>query len=194
MTGSIIPRGFEFAWPVPPYTYDPAKTRQLLVEAGYPRGLEAELWTDTGFAEQTEAIANYLAAVGIRTRMRVLERAAYFTQLREKKLRPLVYVASAAYGNAATRIDSFVAAGGLYTYGSCPDIEGLIQEQATERDRNRREETLQRIQQLMHERVMFAPIWDIASLAGYGPRVAEPGLGLIGSYLWSAPYEDVRLK
>jgi peptide/nickel transport system substrate-binding protein len=194
LTGSIIPRDFEFAWPTPPYPYDAAKARQLLAEAGYARGLEAELWTDTGSAEQTEAVANYLAAIGIRTRMRILERAAYFTQLREKKLRPLVYVASAAYGNAATRIDSFVSAGGLYTYGSYPDLEGLIQEQATERDRKRREETLHRIQQMMHERVMFAPIWDIASLHGYGSRVAEPGFGLIGSYLWSGPYEDVKLK
>ena len=194
LTGSIIPRDFEFAWPTPPYPYDAAKARQLLAEAGYARGLETELWTDTGFAEQTEAVANYLAAIGIRTRMRILERAAYFTQLREKKLRPLVYVASAAYGNAATRIDSFVSAGGLYTYGSYPDLEGLIQEQATERDRKRREETLHRIQQMMHERVMFAPVWDIASLHGYGSRVAEPGFGLIGSYLWSGPYEDVKLK
>jgi len=70
----------------------------------------------------------------------------------------------------------------------------LIQEQAAERDRKRREATLHRIQQLMHDRAVFAPIWDIASLAGYGPRVAEPGLGLIGRYLFSAPYEDVRLK
>jgi len=46
----------------------------------------------------------------------------------------------------------------------------------------------------MHERAMFAPIWDIVALHGYGPRVAEPALGRIGNYLWSGPYEEVRLK
>ena len=194
LTGSIIPRDFEFSWTAPLYAYDPAKARQLLTEAGYPRGLDAELWTDTGFADQSEAIANNLTAVGIRTKLRVLERAASLTQLREKKLRPLVYMATATYGNAATRLDAFVASGGIYTYGSYGDIEGLIQEQAAERDRKRREATLHRIQQLMHERTMFAPIWDIVTLHGYGARVAESGLGLVGSYIWSAPYEDVRLK
>ena len=105
-----------------------------------------------------------------------------------------MYLASGAYGNTATRLDSFVAAGGLYTYGSYPDIEGLIQEQSAERDRKRREATLHRIQQLMHERAMFAPIWEVAVLNGYGPRVAEPGLGLIAGHLFTAPYEEVRLK
>src|SRR5215467_7352522 len=195
MTGSIIPRDYDFSWPAPPYAHDPKKAHQLLAEAGYPRGFDAgDFWTDTGFAEPTEAIASSLTAVGIRTRIRAVERAAYFTQLREKKLRPLVYVASGAYGNAATRIDSFVAASGAFTYGSYADIEGLIREQAAERDRKRREATLHKIQQLMYERVMFAPIWNVASLQAYGPRVAEPGLGLIHNYLFSAPYEDMRLK
>src|SRR5205823_3525617 len=111
----------------------------------------------------------------IRTRVRTLERAAYFTQLREKKLRPLVYMATATYGNAATRIEVYVGAGGINTYGTYPDIEGLVQEQAVERDRKRREATLHRIQQLIHERAMFVPIWDIVSLNAYGPRVAESG-------------------
>jgi peptide/nickel transport system substrate-binding protein len=103
-------------------------------------------------------------------------------------------MASGAYGSAATRLDAFVAAGGLFTYGSYPDIEGLIREQAVERDPKRREATLHRIQQLMHERAMFAPIWQLAVLNAYGPRVAEPALGLVAGHQFTAPYEELRLK
>jgi hypothetical protein len=46
----------------------------------------------------------------------------------------------------------------------------------------------------MHERVMSAPVWNIASLDAHGPRVAESSLGLIGNYLFSAPCEEVRLE
>ena len=47
---------------------------------------------------------------------------------------------------------------------------------------------------LMHDKAMFAPIFELASLGGYGPRVAESGLGLIPSMAASAPYEDLKLK
>jgi peptide/nickel transport system substrate-binding protein len=46
----------------------------------------------------------------------------------------------------------------------------------------------------MHEKVMYLPIWQLSVLNGYGPRVAESGLGLIADYPWAAPYEDVKLK
>jgi len=54
--------------------------------------LKEQKLTET-FAESAEPIAGYFAAVGIRTTIRALERAAFFGQLRDKKLRPLAYAA-----------------------------------------------------------------------------------------------------
>ena len=53
---------------------------------------------------------------------------------------------------------------------------------------------LHQIQQLVHERVRFAPIYDYIWPSGMGPRVEEPALLLINPYPWSAPLEEVRLK
>jgi len=58
----------------------------------------------------------------------------------------------------------------------------------------KREVLMHRMQQLIYDRAMFAPIFDLAFLSGVGPRVEESGLGLIPGWGFSAPYEDVRLK
>ncbi len=193
VSASIIPRDFEFYWPAPPYPYDPAQAKRLLAEAGYPKGFDAgEVTSDNVYVP--EAVANYLQAVGIRVRLRPLERAAFYKADMEKKLRHLVRVGSAAAGNAATRIEAFVLTGGLRAYGGYPDIDGLYREQAGELDPKKREAILHRIQQLMHERAMFAPVIEPAFLNGVGPRVAESGLGLITGHPYSSPYEDLRLK
>jgi peptide/nickel transport system substrate-binding protein len=195
ITGSIIPTSFDFYWQPPAYPYDLAKAKQLLAEAGYPRGFDAgDLWCDAGATGYAEAVLNYLQAAGIRTKLRPLERAGFLKSYQEKKLKNIVYGLSGVFGNAATRIEAFTVSGGVYVYGGYPDIDGLFREQAAELDRKRREATLQRIQQLMHEKAMYLPIWQLALLQGYGPRVAESGLGLIADYPWSAPYEDLKLK
>ena len=137
---------------------------------------------------------NYLQPVGIRAQPRPLERAAFFLQNGQKKLKNIIQTASGAFGNTATRLDAFVAAGGTFTYGSYPDIEGLIGEQASDPDPKRRTATLHRIQQLIHEKAMVAPIWELAFINGHGPRVAESGLTLITSHAYSSPYEDLKLK
>ena len=60
--------------------------------------------------------------------------------------------------------------------------------------RKRREAILHRIQQLVHDKAMYAPIWELGFIHAHGPRVAESGLGLITGWAFSAPYEDVKLK
>jgi len=195
ITGSIIPSNFDFYWRPPPYHYDPAKARQLLTEAGYPRGFDAgDFWCDAATASYAEALINYLQAIGIRTKLRPLERAAFLKAYQEKKLKNIIYSLSGTFGNAATRIEAFVASGGIYAYEGDLDIDGLFREQVGELDRKKREAILHRVQQLIHEKTMYAPIWELGFTQASVSRVAESGLALITDYPWSAPYEDVKLK
>jgi len=101
---------------------------------------------------------------------------------------------SGAFGNAATRSDSYGVSTGTYAYGGHADLDALFQQQARERDRAKREALLHQIQRLLQERVMHAPLAEPAALHGVGPRLEEPGVGLIPLFAYCGPYEEMRLK
>jgi ABC-type transport system substrate-binding protein len=60
------------------YAYDPAKAKQLLAAAGFPNGIDIELWTSTNpiYRLMAETIQAYLNASGIRTKIVQRESAA----------------------------------------------------------------------------------------------------------------------
>src|SRR3989442_229958 len=152
ITYNIVPDIFEFFWKPPAVAYDPAKAKQLLAEAGYPNGFDAgEYFCDVAYANIAEAVQNYLHAVGVRTKLRPLERAAFFSGYGEKKVKNIIQVASGAFGNAATRLEAVVAAAGTYVYGRYPDIHGLFREQPAELDHKPREAVLHRMPQIVHQ-------------------------------------------
>jgi len=194
-TGGLIPRSLEFARAYEPPAYDPARAKKLLAEAGYPNGFDAgDLTPFPPFFSLAEAIGGYLQAVGIKTRVRTMERATFLAAWREKKIKGLIMGLGAPAGNAATRIEVYVLKSGIYSSGVVPEIEDLYQRQARELDRKKREALLHQIQQIMHDRVLHVPIYELAFLWGIGPRVEEACVDHIKGFSYSAPYEDLKLK
>ena len=195
LTNSIVPSTFQFFWQPPAVQHDPAGAKKLLAAAGFPNGFDAgEYFCDSSYANLGEAVVADLGRIGIKAELRPLERAGFFAGYGGKKFKNLIQGASGAFGNAATRLQAFVVSGGTYVYGGYPDLDGLYREQASELDRAKREAILHKMQQLMHEKVVYAPIWELAFLNGIGSRVAESGLGLIPGHAYSAPYEDVQIR
>jgi len=192
--GVIVPRVMDFALQVEPPPYDPQKAKQLLAEAGYPNGLDAgDFAAIPGFPTVAEAVVNDLNAVGIRVRLRQMERASFYAAWQEKKLRGLFMTAAGNSGNAASRVESFIQSKGEYAYGGYPDIDELFAQQAGERDVKKRGALLHKIQQLTIDRAMHAPVMDLRTLNGIGPRIAKHTI----TDVWMSPfpsYEDVELK
>jgi peptide/nickel transport system substrate-binding protein len=195
LTNSLIPASFEYYWQPPPPVFDPAKAKQLLAEAGLPNGFDAgDYYCDSSYANVGEAVLNNLQEVGIRSKLRPIERAAFLKAWSEKALKNLIQCGSGAFGNAATRLDAFIVKGGTFVYGSYPDIDVLAPQQAVELDPKRRSAILEKMQQLVHEKSVVAPIWQLAFINGVGPRVGESGFGLITDFAYTAPYEDITIK
>jgi peptide/nickel transport system substrate-binding protein len=192
--GSIVPREFEFALPFDAHPNDPVRARKLLAEAGYPNGFEAgELTPFPPYNSMGETIQGWLQAVGIRTRLRAMERGTFFTAWREKKLHGVVLTISGVSGNAATRLESFVTKNGAFAYGALPEVDDLFRRQARELDRKKREALLHQIQKILHEQVIQAAIYHLGFPIGVGPRVDDIMATAIPGFYMS-PYEDLKLR
>ena len=170
-TATSCRKTFEFALPIEPHSVrsgagqEAARRGRLSerVRRRRPLSVAAVLLDRRGDRP------GYLGAVGIKTRVRTMERAAFYSALASKKLKGVCICITAVYGNAASRMAETVPADGAFAYGGYPDIDALYAQQARETDKKKREAMLHKIQQQLYERVRFAPIYDYIWPSGVGP-------------------------
>jgi peptide/nickel transport system substrate-binding protein len=194
-TGSIVPREFEWALPVEPFPYDPKKAKQLLTEAGYPNGFDAGVITPIPpYYSFAEAVGGYLGAIGIKTRVQKMERAVMFDKRRKKELAGICLCANGGFGNAVTRIDADIVSAGVHSILKDAEIDRLFEEQSRETDRAKREALLKRIQQRVVDQAYFAPIYQLQWPNGVSKAMKVSGMGLIPTFYYTGPFEEIELR
>lgn len=157
-----------------PHSYDPKKARELLTEAGYPKGFDFKLYYPiTGripmVREIAEAVASYLEAVGIRTKLVAEEFAALLARRRASKGpdAEFVYIFSLPVAGGPTSTyflsQSFTAEGGTSVYFN-PKYESAIGEARATVDDTRRGELVKRAVKILSEDVALIPIFNMVTV------------------------------
>jgi len=135
----------------PQHTYDVAKAKSLLAEAGYPNGFDVELWTSTeraGMQELAVAVQQMVAPAGVKVEIKTVPWAVYVASVWLKK--PFYgdnYLGRATIDETFT---PYFRTGGQYNPGliNNPRLDKLIDEGRSQTDLGKRKEAYAQAQQL----------------------------------------------
>ena len=152
------------------YEYDPALSKKLLAEAGYPDGFEITIAGPndryTNDAKICEAIAKYLSKVGLKVSLDVKPKSIFFDETSEFK-HPFYLIGwfdgSYDFGRTAEKnVHTWDEKKGMGAYNgavySNPEVDKLIIESSAILDRAEREKALQKINKMVMEDAAFIPL------------------------------------
>ncbi|MFN3333809.1 MAG: ABC transporter substrate-binding protein, partial [Caldilinea sp.] len=187
--GFVTPWNLGFDESLQPYPYDPERARALLTEAGYADGftigMACPVGAYTSFEEVCQAIANYLAEVGITLEggeIEFLESGVYWDRQAKKELPPLFGDSwSAAVGEALPRLVGSL--GGMnesYSAWSDPTIDEYLARISSTFDTEERATLYRELQAYMFENPPFIYLYEPISfeairtnVKGYVPNSVE---------------------
>lgn len=157
------------------YDHDPARSRSLLAEAGYPNGFAIDIWGATN-RPALEAIANHLDAVGIKVTVRFVQGAS-LAQARRKQRVPIEFASSGSFGipDAGAILLERLGPGSSRNYAGDTAVEkSIVAANATldEAERSRHfADALARIS----DQAYWAPLWSQGENILMSPELAyEP--------------------
>lgn len=153
------------------YSYDPAKAKQLLAEAGYPNGFDTELVSYL-LPQWNGAIQNYLRAVGINARVSQLQVAAAVQRAIEGKS-PLNAGSWGSYSiNDVSAILPYFFTGGGNDYARDPEVDKLVTAGGAVTDPDQRRKNYTQAIKLITERAEWLPMFTYVKTYGYSKQLS----------------------
>jgi peptide/nickel transport system substrate-binding protein len=173
----VKPDNAAFVKSLAPRKYDPKKAKQLLKEAGYPKGFNADLIHPTmAWKDGWQAVQSYLSAVGINLKLTPVARPKYMS-IRFKK-------GNLPAGSGAQMV-CLMPPSALYMARNLLSAKGphvpemkrpegfdkLIIRASTEKDADKRVALTQQLVKLAYDEAMFIPFFAEGPIIIMNPKV-----------------------
>jgi peptide/nickel transport system substrate-binding protein len=178
--------------PVPEFNLEKAK--QLMKEAGFPDGFEADYLPFPPYFDMGERILTDLRAIGIRGKLQSLEGPAFRAKINQGRKgvpghRTIVQNIDPKAGGSKSNIAVYAVCDSPSSFVCEPQIEALWKKHQASLDLAERERLVKSIQKIMLDEYYFVPIYLNPFVHAVGSRVLPEGKAV--SKYWdtlNAPY------
>lgn len=161
---------------IAPWPYDVAKAKEFLAKAGFPNGTSIDFVCQNGTypldKDIAQAIAQQLAAVGIKANVKPTEYSQFLTQLKAKTISP-VYLEGGnnIWFDVDPQITAFYASNGSLSTYSNKDLDALIAKGRTGQTPDERKAAYTQAYQLMKDDAAGVPILQYTLVSATSARI-----------------------
>ena len=147
------------------FDYNPEKAKKLLAEAGYPDGLELNLWSPEGRylkdRQIAEAAQAQLAKVGIKVKLRVMEWGAYLDALFRHEQQLYIIGWGFSTGDPAAALRACFYSNSKFNFSDYknPKMDELLSKGESTLDPKKRHNIYKDIQQMLIDEAVLIPIY-----------------------------------
>jgi peptide/nickel transport system substrate-binding protein len=195
---SVVPSGYLGAdEKAPLFPFDPAKSKELLKEAGFPNGLTIKTihTTLTGMETFIEAIQAQLKKVGINLDIELVEHATFHAQIR-KDLSPVVHYQAGRFPVADVYLTQFYDSASIVgtptavtNFSHCNMADNEIRAARVETDPAKQKELWKTAQDKIIKAVCGIPVYEQLQLWAWKDNL-DLGYELKGSLNLSPPITE----
>lgn len=175
-TPTLIPhQSFGFDPSVQPFTYDLAKAKSLLAQAGYPNGFSVKFAGSSVDKDMVQAIAGQLQKVGVRAEVTLLDAATFKQRLvssNKQALGPMYFTGNTGWTlDAESNLQSFIRHDRRQSRWNNPAADKLVDTEEGSVKSDERKQAFAKLEQLLADEAPFLYLYQISNLFAVNDRV-----------------------